>query len=68
MSNECSICLEEIIKSYEKTLQCKHAFHIDCISQWLSNENSCPFCERKFMKEKNLIDFILDLLIICLIL
>ncbi|KAF8393408.1 hypothetical protein HHK36_021652 [Tetracentron sinense] len=46
---ECAVCLSkfedtEILRLLPK---CKHAFHIDCIDQWLENHSSCPLCRLK---------------------
>jgi hypothetical protein len=27
-----------------KDLKCKHDFHVKCISDWLSINNTCPLC------------------------
>lgn len=43
--SECSICLGEF-KDGEKCrqLECEHAFHEECIDQWLLKMNQCPLC------------------------
>lgn len=46
---ECSVCLSkfqdvEILRLLPK---CKHAFHIDCIDQWLEKHSTCPLCRQK---------------------
>lgn len=48
---ECSICLDEIedLSDHVK-LSCSHCFHSECINQWLSRSNSCPYC-RKIIKD-----------------
>ena len=44
----CAICLEDIVKdSPEKqyyTLNCKHVYHLDCITRWLYQNPTCPMC------------------------
>ncbi|XP_026434645.1 E3 ubiquitin-protein ligase RNF6-like [Papaver somniferum] len=44
----CTICLD----GYENkgkiaTLDCKHEYHEDCITQWLVRKNVCPICKRQ---------------------
>ncbi|BFG34139.1 hypothetical protein CerSpe_204130 [Prunus speciosa] len=43
--SECSICLGEF-KDGEKCrqLECEHAFHEECIDQWLRKKIQCPLC------------------------
>ncbi|CAB4312877.1 unnamed protein product [Prunus armeniaca] len=43
--SECSICLGEF-KDGEKCrqLECEHAFHGECIDQWLLKKMHCPLC------------------------
>ncbi|PQQ11689.1 RING-H2 finger protein ATL39-like [Prunus yedoensis var. nudiflora] len=43
--SECSICLGEF-KDWEKCrqLECEHAFHEECIDQWLRKKIQCPLC------------------------
>ncbi|GFP85553.1 E3 ubiquitin-protein ligase atl42 [Phtheirospermum japonicum] len=46
---DCSVCLAkfldvEILRLLPK---CKHAFHMDCIDQWLEKHSTCPLCRRK---------------------
>jgi E3 ubiquitin-protein ligase ATL6/9/15/31/42/55 len=46
---ECAVCLSkfedtEILRLLPK---CKHAFHIDCIDNWLEKHSSCPLCRHK---------------------
>ncbi|KAK6158966.1 hypothetical protein DH2020_006280 [Rehmannia glutinosa] len=46
---ECSVCLAkfEEIEILRLLPKCKHAFHIDCIDQWLEKHSTCPLCRRK---------------------
>ncbi|KAI3838687.1 hypothetical protein MKX03_013377 [Papaver bracteatum] len=44
----CTVCQD----GYEKkdkiaTLDCKHEYHQDCITQWLLQKNVCPVCKRQ---------------------
>ena len=40
---ECAICLEKDNNKFT-TLKCNHTFHKKCISTWLNNNNTCPYC------------------------
>lgn len=50
----CSICLEsykdgdDICWSYNE--QCPHAYHLDCIMDWLMEHDDCPLCRQEFLK------------------
>lgn len=48
-NNECSICFETIyrLSRYSGRIclrSCGHQFHLKCIEEWLSRNNSCPLC------------------------
>ena len=45
-NHECSICLSKVNKPICKT-ECGHYFHITCIKEWLSKNNTCPLCREK---------------------
>ncbi|UJR28085.1 hypothetical protein I4U23_009341 [Adineta vaga] len=50
LTEKCPICLTEFYD--EETinkLHCTHLFHLQCISTWLSENDSCPTCRRKAM-------------------
>jgi hypothetical protein len=39
----CSVCLEG--ENYVNCeTNCSHHFHVDCLSRWISRNNSCPMC------------------------
>lgn len=46
---ECAVCLAkfEDVEILRLLPKCKHAFHIDCIDQWLEKHSTCPLCRRK---------------------
>lgn len=48
MDDNCAICLETLAASAVTaevyTLNCKHAFHRNCIQGWLREHNTCPMC------------------------
>ncbi|KAE8710413.1 Ankyrin repeat family protein isoform 1 [Hibiscus syriacus] len=46
---ECSVCLSrfEDIEVLRLLPECKHAFHVECIDEWLEKHSSCPLCRRK---------------------
>tara|TARA_Y100000361_G_C11108636_1_gene316308 strand:+ start:111 stop:815 length:705 start_codon:yes stop_codon:yes gene_type:complete len=41
---KCSICLEDIRPNQQKSLNCNHSFHKDCINTWLREKDDCPLC------------------------
>ncbi|XP_073322414.1 E3 ubiquitin-protein ligase DTX3L [Pagrus major] len=40
----CPICMEPILKTEKKTLQCKHSFCRDCLKQAFDYKPVCPTC------------------------
>ncbi|KAF7143200.1 hypothetical protein RHSIM_Rhsim05G0043300 [Rhododendron simsii] len=46
---ECAVCLSkfEDVEVLRLLPKCKHAFHINCVDQWLENHSSCPLCRQK---------------------
>ncbi|KAF7142894.1 hypothetical protein RHSIM_Rhsim05G0042700 [Rhododendron simsii] len=46
---ECTVCLSkfEDVEILRLLPKCKHAFHIDCIDEWLGRHSSCPLCRHK---------------------
>lgn len=55
--NVCSICLEPYKDNDEicwsKNDECKHCFHLDCMTNWLMDHDECPICRSKYLLEKN---------------
>ncbi|KAJ4839875.1 hypothetical protein Tsubulata_003180 [Turnera subulata] len=50
---ECAVCLSkfEDIEILRLLPKCKHAFHINCVDQWLEKHSSCPLCRCKVSAE-----------------
>jgi len=50
---ECAVCLSkfEDVEVLRLLPKCKHAFHIDCIDNWLERHSSCPICRHKVNPE-----------------
>lgn len=42
--SECPICFEELANP--TTLPCGHQYHQQCIDEWLSDHNTCPYCRQ----------------------
>lgn len=41
----CAICREKLSSNERLSeLPCRHFYHKDCISSWLTNRNTCPLC------------------------
>ena len=48
---KCIICLCEITNSEHETfLMCFHAFHSECIADWLRKMAKCPICQHDVKK------------------
>lgn len=49
--NQCAICLDNEYERDEKVVQfpgCHHAFHHQCLMEWIKKSFDCPICKRKF--------------------
>ena len=55
-SEECQICLESFQNndkiSWSTVSKCNHAFHHDCIIEWLKRHGTCPTCRGSFLYHK----------------
>ncbi|CAK9144525.1 unnamed protein product [Ilex paraguariensis] len=47
---ECVVCLSKFEDSEILRLlpKCRHAFHMNCIDEWLEGHSTCPLCRYKF--------------------
>lgn len=46
-AEQCPICLMDWEENdIIKVTPCEHAFHEDCLGQWLKNERTCAFCRQ----------------------
>ena len=49
----CDICLDDYqvnqVVAWSKNVECKHAFHVDCISDWLQRRPTCPTCRQEYI-------------------
>jgi len=54
MITSCEICLldykveEEVC--WSPNIECKHAFHRECIVHWLLKNQTCPICRRDYLQ------------------
>ncbi|KAI8553821.1 hypothetical protein RHMOL_Rhmol05G0045900 [Rhododendron molle] len=50
---ECTVCLSkfEDVEILRLLPNCKHAFHIGCIDEWLEKHSGCPLCRVKIDAE-----------------
>jgi len=54
-TSTCVICLDAFRVgddvTWSKDMQCRHVFHQECLSEWLSNpeHDDCPFCRRTIL-------------------
>ncbi|KAI3871949.1 hypothetical protein MKW92_027256 [Papaver armeniacum] len=47
----CTVCQDGYGKKDKvATLDCKHEYHEECITQWLLQKNVCPVCKRQALK------------------
>jgi Ring finger domain len=51
--NECPICMEPFVAgeivSWSPNIDCHHAFHHQCIKEWLVHHDSCPYCRTHYL-------------------
>jgi len=42
----CIICLEDNKEKEWGELHCKHKFHVECVTPWITTNNNCPICRQ----------------------
>lgn len=48
---ECSVCREDLKRGDRHLIfGCRHAFHEECLIDWLKIKNSCPTCRKKMIE------------------
>lgn len=51
----CPVCFGDYVKgddiAWSKNEKCCHAFHTDCILEWLMNHDECPMCRNDYLQE-----------------
>ncbi|KAG9410386.1 hypothetical protein AC1031_018422 [Aphanomyces cochlioides] len=49
VDDSCAICIEDFDDCQECILQfpCSHAFHRDCVMDWIMEKQTCPICRSK---------------------
>ena len=50
----CDICLVDYeagdVVAWSKNRHCDHAFHLQCITEWLARKSTCPFCRHEYLE------------------
>mmetsp|Transcript_21796 Transcript_21796/g.60585 ORF Transcript_21796/g.60585 Transcript_21796/m.60585 type:complete len:398 (+) Transcript_21796:64-1257(+) len=48
-ARDCVVCTETLKPgaTVMRLPNCGHVFHVDCVMQWLTKHNTCPFCRRE---------------------
>ncbi|KAH7444942.1 hypothetical protein KP509_02G098900 [Ceratopteris richardii] len=54
---ECAVCLSkyEFLDTLRLLPKCRHAFHLDCVDEWLRRHSTCPLCRVRIDAEDTLI-------------
>ena len=49
--NTCPVCLEGLVGKDPVKIPCSHVICLTCISEWTSQERSCPMCKRQIPED-----------------
>ncbi|CAN6238914.1 unnamed protein product [Urochloa humidicola] len=53
LQSECAICLQDFHADETlRAMPCSHAFHQNCITQWLCRKATCPLCRCQLPEEE----------------
>ncbi|XP_063058989.1 E3 ubiquitin-protein ligase TTC3 isoform X2 [Engraulis encrasicolus] len=50
VEDPCIICHEEVKPETMCVLECRHAFHNECIRSWLNTQSTCPTCRKHVLQ------------------
>jgi E3 ubiquitin-protein ligase RNF181 len=54
LQEECAVCLKDFVAEDNlRAMPCTHAFHDQCIFQWLRLNATCPLCRNPLPPTKN---------------
>jgi hypothetical protein len=51
-SDDCVICQETLGTTVFTQLPCRHAFHSECITEWLTMRRNCPTCRHSLVRKQ----------------
>ena len=49
--NTCPVCLEGLVGRDPVKMPCSHVICLPCISEWTSQERSCPMCKQQIPED-----------------
>jgi len=50
----CIFCQDEYKEGDRvRSLPCKHAFHADCVDEWLRENSTCPMCKKPVVEDED---------------
>lgn len=61
--NKCAICLDPYLLNPENKclqLSCNHIYHLQCITDWFAQHNSCPTCRAQSEVDSDQLNFYMN--------